>query len=106
MLIPIIVAAILVFFMLAWSGRRGHKGMAELRGRAYAHRGLHGNGVPENSMPGFRLAVEHGYGVELDLHLLKDGHLAVIHDSLLMRTTGREGIVEDLTQEQLSEYRL
>jgi glycerophosphoryl diester phosphodiesterase len=77
-----------------------------LRGWAYAHRGLHGDGVPENSMEAFRRAKEAGFGVELDIHLLADGNLAVIHDSLLVRTTGAQGRIEDLTTDQLSAYRL
>jgi glycerophosphoryl diester phosphodiesterase len=50
--------------------------------------------------------VERGYGAEYDVHLLKDGNLAVIHDSNLKRTTGQEGRVEDLTTEDLKNYRL
>ncbi len=102
----LIIVAVLLLILLSWQGRNGHRGLDALRGWAYAHRGLHGNGVPENSIPAFQLAVEHGYGVELDLHLMKDGNLAVIHDSLLKRTTGQDGRVEDLTAEQLREYRL
>ena len=73
---------------------------------AYAHRGLHGNGVPENSLKAFQLAVDSCYGSELDVHLLADGNLAVIHDSALKRTTGIDGFVEDLTVDQLSSYHL
>lgn len=50
-----------------------------------------GDGAAENSMTAFRLAVENGYGMEFDLHLLKDGNLGVMHDSLLNRTTGQAG---------------
>ena len=64
---------------------------------AYAHRGLHNEAIPENSMAAFRAALDHGYGIELDVHLLKDGNLAVIHDHSLLRTTGVEVEVEDLT---------
>ena len=102
----LIIVAVLLLILLSWQGRIGHKGLDALRGWAYAHRGLHGNGVPENSMSAFKLAVEQGYGVELDIHLMKDGNLAVIHDSLLKRTTGQEGRVEDLTVDQLKDYRL
>lgn len=84
----------------------GQSGWDGLLGWDYAHRGLHSEGVPENSMAAFRAALEHGYGVELDIHLLKDGNLAVIHDSLLNRTTGQVGHVEDLTTEQLKDYHL
>ena len=70
----------------------------------YAHRGLYGNGVPENSMEAFRRARERGYGVELDVHLLADGSLAVIHDSLLQRMTGQDGRIEELRVDQLGDY--
>jgi len=93
-------------YVLSIRGRSGHPGLEKLRGWNYAHRGLHGNGVPENSMQAFRLAVEQGYGAELDVHLLADGNLAVIHDSKLIRTTGAKGRVEDLTADQLRDYYL
>ena len=39
-----------------------------------AHRGLHDNKtMPENSLAAFRNAVEHGYGIELDVYLTDDG---------------------------------
>jgi glycerophosphoryl diester phosphodiesterase len=74
----------------------------------YAHRGLHdiSQGVPENSLPAFRRAIGRGFGAELDVHLLADGSLAVFHDFDLKRVTGREGVIEELTAEKLSEYRL
>ncbi len=104
-MLELIIIFILIFlFMLRC--RSGHPGLQALQGYAYAHRGLHGNGVPENSMAAFRAARDAGYGIELDIHLLKDGNLAVIHDSLLNRTTGQPGAIEDLTTEDLSRYRL
>ena len=57
-------------------------------------------------MAAFRKARDMGYGVELDVHLLADGNLAVIHDSQLKRMTGSEGRIEDLTTAQLRSYRL
>ena len=45
-----------------------------------AHRGLHDREKPENSLPAFRAAVEHGFPIETDIHLLKDGNLVVFHD--------------------------
>ena len=104
MLELLLILAILYLFAIRC--RSGHPGMKELRGWNYAHRGLHGEGVPENSMAAFRAALDQGYGIELDIHLLADGNLAVIHDSLLKRTTGAEGRIEDLTTEQLKDYRL
>ena len=93
---------LLTLYILALRGRSGHPGVEKLRGWSYAHRGLHSKGVPENSLAAFRAAVDHGYGAEFDVHLLKDGGLAVIHDSVLKRTTGLPGRVEDLTTEDLN----
>ena len=90
-----------ILYILSLRGRTGHPGLEKLRGWNYAHRGLHSKGIPENSLAAFRAAVDQGYGAEFDVHLLKDGGLAVIHDSRLARTTGLEGRVEDLTVEEL-----
>lgn len=106
MIVLICVVFGLIAFVLSVRGRTGHAGLAELQGWKYAHRGLHGDGVPENSLEAFQRAVDAGYGAELDVHLLADGELAVIHDSLLKRTTGCEGRIEDLTADMLREYRL
>ncbi len=107
MLILLIVLVVLAaLYLLSTMCRRGHKGLADLRGWRYAHRGLHSQGIPENSMAAFRAALEGGYGVELDLHLLKDGALAVFHDGSLLRMTGKEGKPEDLTAGDLPNYPL
>ena len=57
-------------------------------------------------MAAFRAALEHGYGIELDIHLMKDGNLAVMHDCELKRTTGCEGKITDLTIADLEHYHL
>ena len=105
---PVVVLVVVVFclILLLLRGRSNHPGLEALRGWSYAHRGLHGEGRAENSMSAFRAALEGGYGIELDIHLLKDGNLAVIHDSQLKRTTGADGRVEDLTIEDLKHYHL
>lgn len=106
MLFLIILAIIAILYVLALRGRTGHPGLENLRGWNYAHRGLHGNGLPENSLAAFQAAVEQGCGAEFDVHLLADGGLGVMHDSKLIRTTGAEGRIEDLTTEQLKDYHL
>ena len=82
------------------------RGKARCRGLKglYAHRGLHdGNHtVPENSMAAFRLAVEAGYGIELDVRLTRDGQLAVYHDASLKRLCSRDVLVRDLTLAEIS----
>ena len=51
----------------------------------FAHRGLHGPGVPENSMAAFRAAIEAGAGIECDVRLSSDGQVMVFHDHDLRR---------------------
>lgn len=109
MIIAVTAAAVAVLFILyvfAIRGRKGNPALERLRGFDYAHRGLHGNGVPENSMAAFKAALEKGFGAELDIHLTADGELAVIHDSSLLRTAGADLKAEQLTKAQLKEYRL
>lgn len=73
----------------------------------FAHRGYHkGKEIPENSLAAFARAKKAGFGSELDVHLMKDGELAVIHDSELERMTGRKGLIEELTMKDLKDYRL
>jgi len=100
----LIVIFLAVLFLFSHMGRTGHKGFSKLRGWNYAHRGLHGEEKPENSMAAFRAALDHGYGIEFDVHLMKDGNLAVIHDSSLNRTAGADVRIEDLALEDLPNY--
>ncbi|MDR2931251.1 MAG: hypothetical protein LBV06_10165 [Propionibacteriaceae bacterium] len=93
----------------AWGltyGRVGHPAWARLRQFRYAHRGLHDTVTPENSLAAFRRAVAAGYGAELDVHLTRDGRLAVIHDADLARMTGRSATVEDSTSAELASLTL
>jgi len=107
MVIALILLLVLsVLYLLALRGRKRHPLLRKLRRWKYAHRGLHGNGVPENSMAAFRLALENGYGIELDVHMLADGNLAVIHDASLLRTAGVDVMIEDLSTDELSDYHL
>jgi glycerophosphoryl diester phosphodiesterase len=62
-----------------------------------AHRGLSAE-EPENTMRSFRRALEVGCDlVELDLHRTRDGHVVVIHDDTVDRTTDGTGYVRDLS---------
>ncbi len=74
--------------------------------RPYAHRGLWGGDVPENSLAAFRAAIERGYAIELDVQLSKDGTVVVFHDYTLARMCGKEANLADLTAGELREYRL
>lgn len=102
----ILLLVLVLLYLFALKGRTGNGKLSDLRGWYYAHRGLHSDNVPENSMDAFSRALDAGYGIELDIHLMKDGNLAVIHDSSLKRTAGADVMIEDLTTEDLEHYRL
>ena len=66
-----------------------------------AHRGASGL-CPENTRLAFERAIALGVDlIELDVHLTRDGQLAVIHDDRLERTTNGAGYVRDHTAAQL-----
>lgn len=107
LLVLLAILVLLELFTLLLQCRRGHSAWGLLRLFRYAHRGYHDKPqIPENSMAAFRRAIQNGFGAELDVHLMKDGHLAVIHDSSLKRTAGADVRVEELTVEELKQYRL
>jgi len=51
----------------------------------FAHRGMHGPGVPENSLAAFEEAIRIGAGIECDVRLSGSGSAVVFHDSNLVR---------------------
>jgi len=102
----ILTLVLIAIYLLLLRGRSSHPKLAELKKWSYAHRGLHDATFPENSMGAFQQAVAAGYGFELDVHLLADGQLAVIHDSSLQRTAGVDKKIEELTAAELSAYKL
>lgn len=99
MMILIIILLILLalyLFLIAPACRRPDD--SHLRGWLYAHRGLHDGNVkvPENSMEAFRLAVEKGYGMELDVQLTRDHQLVVHHDGSLKRVCGVDKLIREV----------
>lgn len=69
--------------------------------RDFAHRGLHGDGVPENSRAAFAKAAALGHGIELDVQRSSDGQPVVFHDDALDRLTGEAGPVGRRSAAQL-----
>ncbi|WP_095012145.1 glycerophosphodiester phosphodiesterase family protein [Tsuneonella mangrovi] len=72
-----------------------------LRQWTYAHRGLHGETVPENSLAAARGAIAAGLGIECDIQRSRDDWPMVFHDWELSRLTGADGDTGDLTKEEL-----
>ena len=67
----------------------------------FAHRGASAH-APENTLAAFELALAQGAdGIELDAKLSGDGHVVVIHDATVDRTTDRQGRVKDISLAEL-----
>lgn len=92
----LLVILLILLLAYAWAIRPNlpRRDITPLMGVDYAHRGYWNTNDPgeenrsENSLAGFRAAVEHGYGIELDVHRTRDGALVVHHDDSLKRLTG------------------
>ena len=82
------------FLYLIAPGRSKKEQRAPFQRRYFAHRGLHNDIIPENSLAAFRAAAEYGYGVELDVRLTRDGVAVVSHDDCLLRMTGQDISIE------------
>ena len=67
----------------------------------FAHRGASAH-APENTLAAFELALAQGAdAIELDVKLSADGHVVVIHDATVDRTTDRQGRVKDISLAEL-----
>lgn len=82
------------------------KGGSWLTKYRYAHRGLHNDACPENSLPAFEQAIRQGYAIEIDVQLTKDGHVIVFHDTDLARMTGINAKVKHLTLKEIRQHTL
>jgi len=71
-----------------------------------AHRGLHNDTIPENSIAAYKNAIENGYAIELDVRFSKDGEIVVFHDFTLKRMTGSNGRVIEKTYDELKQLKL
>jgi glycerophosphoryl diester phosphodiesterase len=80
--------------------------LAELIARPFAHRGLHGRGILENSRAAFEAAIAAGHGIELDVQVSRDGQALVIHDYELDRLTEGTGRICGMVAAELEKIRL
>jgi glycerophosphoryl diester phosphodiesterase len=69
-----------------------------------AHRGAKAY-EPENTLQAFQKALNlHADGIELDVHLSADGHIIVIHDETIDRTTNGKGLVNTFSLSELKSF--
>lgn len=110
-MIIIVATCIILFLLYLFAICPNLTRKAQLKpflGQMFAHRGLHdmGKRIPENSMLAFTNAIEHGYGIELDVHLTADRRLVVFHDDNLKRICGISGMIERMTYAELKDLTL
>lgn len=111
MLYAIIAALVLpplIYLYLILPGHAKKDKKAQFYGRNIAHRGLYekDQSIPENSLCAFDRAVKHGYGIELDVQLSKDGQVVVFHDDTLDRVCGVNKRVDELDLNELKSLSL
>lgn len=71
--------------------------------KIWAHRGCSYK-YPENTILAFAEALNYDiYGIETDIQMTKDNHIICIHDESLLRTTGTDAPVKDLTLSEIKE---
>ena len=71
-----------------------------------AHRGLWGNGAPENSISAYKAAADAGFPIEFDLFPTADGEIVCFHDDTLSRMTGANGKITEKTLTELKGLKL
>ena len=102
-----LLAAGAALYLFSISPRRSRlQEMRRFMKTKFAHRGYHcaaARKIPENSLAAFRAALDCHYGIELDVHLTKDGQVAVFHDDTLERVCGVPGSVESHTYSELKQ---
>ena len=74
--------------------------------KMFAHRGLHDEKSPENSLSAFEKAIEKGYAIELDVNPIMDGTPVVFHDSKMSRMTGKDKYIQNISREEFDETTL
>lgn len=97
------VVALFAIWLVLIAPRARKKAVAPFL-RPYAHRGLWGGELPENSLGAFDAAARAGYAIELDVQLSSDGVVMVFHDYTLKRMcAGKEGKLCEYTAAELGE---
>lgn len=103
LMIIIIVAVIYVFLTMP---RVFDSANMDLLATDYAHRGLHTDSIPENSLAAFKNALDRSYGIELDVQISSDGEIFVFHDKSVARMCGAKKDLTSMTAEEIKQLRL
>ncbi len=105
----IIIAGIAGFILLIYLlcikpgiSRRPDMSVLIANGGLFAHRGLFGDKIKENTAEAFQAAVDNRYGIEFDIRLSADKIPVVIHDLTLLRVFGSDRRIDLMTSDELA----
>ena len=71
-----------------------------------AHRGIHNEAIPENSIKAFSLSLKKNIPIKFDIHILKDKNIVVFHDDNLKRMTNKNKFIKECTYEEIKDLKL
>ncbi|MBI2599290.1 hypothetical protein HYW43_00010 [Candidatus Daviesbacteria bacterium] len=57
--------------------------------------------LPENTLEAFERAFQNGWGIETDVRLTGDGNFIIIHDADIVRFSGNQGVIDQMTASQI-----
>jgi glycerophosphoryl diester phosphodiesterase len=80
--------------------------IAFLKGQPFAHRGLHGGAIVENSRAAFEAAIALGHGIELDVQGNAANEAYVFHDATFDRLTDARGAIAEALGPELAKITL
>jgi glycerophosphoryl diester phosphodiesterase len=103
-----LLSLILVWGAVVFANAQDHATLPEVKNKVIvvAHRGNHVT-VPENTLASCKEAIRCGADyVEVDLRTTKDGHLIVLHDATVDRTTNGAGKISEMTWEEAKKLKV
>ena len=102
--LTVLLLLVIILLFLIFPKKISDRNNVLLNERFIAHRGLHNEKYPENSLSAFEHACEKGYSIEIDIHITKDDRVVVFHDNTLKRMCGADIKPEDSTLDELKAY--
>lgn len=87
---------------------KGKPDMSIFSAYDYANGGLHDycKNFPENCLDAYEAALKHGYGIVIPVRITKDGVPVAFADHELWRMCDIDGVVEEMTLEEIKQYTL
>ena len=97
------LSAVLLYLFLIFPSPKRHLPNEMLK-KPIAHRGIHVDGIPENSISAFGEALRRQLPIELDVRLTSDGIPVVFHDRDLKRMCGKDILLSSVAFDDLHSY--